>query len=244
VYQFSGFVGRPLTARYSLPVHQQISEMLIREIAAGRMIDGEKLPPEREMAAGLGVAVGTLRKALADLGRKGLLERIQGSGNYVRSKPDVASVYAMFRLELVEGGGLPTARVLSVERLRKAEDLPQFGSSAQGHRIRRLRSLGGRPAAVEEIWLDGSYADGLAAGDLSDSLYLFYRKALGFWIARAEDRIGVGTVPGWAPDEFGLSAGAASGFIERIGWAQDGASAEFSRTWFDHNVARYVARLR
>jgi GntR family transcriptional regulator len=225
-------------------VHQQISEMLIREIAAGRMIDGEKLPPEREMAAGLGVAVGTLRKALADLGRKGLLERIQGSGNYVRSKPDVDSVYAMFRLELVEGGGLPTAQVLSVERLPKIADMPQFGSSSEGHRIRRLRSLGGKPAAVEEIWLDASYANTITAEDLSESLYIFYRKALGFWIARAEDRVGVGAVPDWSPAEFGLPAGAPSGFVERIGRTHDGASAEFSRTWFDHNVARYVSRLR
>lgn len=233
-----------MTGRYSLPVHQQISEMLIREIAAGRMIDGEKLPPEREMAAGLGIAVGTLRKALADLDREGLLERIQGSGNYVRSKPDVASVYAMFRLELVEGGGLPTARVLSVERLPKTADMPQFGSSAEGHRIRRLRHLAGKPAAVEEIWLDGSYAAHIATEDLSESLYLYYRKALGFWIARAEDRVGVGEAPSWAPAEFGLPAGAPAGFIERIGWAQDGTSAEFSRTWFDHTIARYVARIR
>jgi GntR family transcriptional regulator len=233
-----------MTAHHSLPVHQQISEMLIREIAAGRMIDGEKLPPEREMAASLGVAVRTLRKALADLGRKGLLERIQGSGNYVRSKPDVASIYALFRLELVEGGGLPTARVLSVERLPKTADMPPFGSSPEGHRIHRLRSLGGRPAAVEEIWLDGSCADSIAAEDLSESLYLYYRRALGFWIARAEDRVGVGTVPDWAPAEFGLPGGRPSGFIERIGWTQDGASAEFSRTWFDHTIARYVARLR
>ncbi len=218
--------------------------MLIREIAAGRRLDGEKLPPEREMAAALDVAVGTLRKALADLERKGLLERIQGSGNYVRARPDVASVYAMFRLELLEGGGLPTARVLSLEKLPKDANLPEFGTHLEGHRIRRLRSLAGRPAAVEEIWLDGSYAERIVAEDLSDSLYLFYRKALGFWIARAEDRVGVATVPEWAPAEFGLAAGASSGFIERIGWAQTGASAEFSRTWFDHNIARYVARLR
>lgn len=233
-----------MTSQHSLPVHQQISEMLIREIAAGRMIDGEKLPPEREMAAELGIAVGTLRKALADLERKGLLERVQGSGNYVRSKADVASVYSMFRLELVEGGGLPTAKILSVERLPKPEDFPVFGKSKEGHRVRRLRYLGGRPAAVEEIWLDGSYADRIEAGDLSESLYLYYRKTLGFWIARAEDRVGVGEVPCWAPAEFGPAAGAASGFIERIGWTQDGASAEFSRTWFDHGIARYVARLR
>lgn len=218
--------------------------MLIREIAAGRMIDGERLPPEREMATGLGIAVGTLRKALADLERKGLLERVQGSGNYVRSKPDVASVYSMFRLELAEGGGLPTARLLSVEHLTKQADLPDFGRSPKGHRIRRLRSLGGTPAAVEEIWLDGSYAETVHAEDLSESLYLYYRKVLGFWISRAEDRVGVGTVPEWTPAEFGLAPGAPAGFIERIGWGQDGVGAEFSRTWFDHNVARYVARLR
>ena len=233
-----------MAGTYALPLHQQISEMLIREIAAGRMIDGEKLPPEREMAAGLGIAVGTLRKALADLVGKGLLERVQGSGNYVRSKPDVASVYALFRLELVEGGGLPTARVLSVERLAKSPDMPSFGTSVEGHRIRRLRSLGGRPAAVEEIWLDGSHAREIGAEDLSDSLYLYYRRALGIWISRAEDRVGVGAVPDWAPVEFGPRPGAPAGYIERIGWTQDGASAEFSRTWFDHSIARYVARLR
>ena len=229
---------------YVLPMHQQISEMLIREIAAGRMMEGEKLPPERDMAAGLGIAVGTLRKALDDLERKGLLERIQGSGNYVRSQPDVASVYSMFRLELVEGGGLPTARVLSVDRLAKPADLPAFGSSSEAHRIRRLRSLGGTPAALEEIWLDGSHAAAIGIEDLSDSLYLYYRKALGIWIQRAEDRVGVGAAPDWGPVEFGLAGGTAAGFIERIGWTQDGTRAEFSRTWFDHRVARYVARLR
>ncbi len=158
---------------YALPMHQQVSEMLIREIAAGRMIEGEKLPPERDMAAGLGIAVGTLRKALGDLERKGLLSRIQGSGNYVRSQPDVASVYSMFRLELVEGGGLPTARVLSVDRLAKPMDLPVFGSSGEAHRIRRLRSLGGKPAALEEIWLDGSRrGDGWYRGTVGFALSL------------------------------------------------------------------------
>ena len=112
------------------------------------------------------------------------------------------------------------------------------------HRIRRLRSLGGKPAAFEEIWLDGSLAGKIDVGDLSDSLYLYYRKALGILIVRAEDRVGVAAVPGWVPPAFGLVAGAVAGFVERIGWTQDGTGAEFSRTWFDHDVARYVARLR
>lgn len=229
--------------RGPLPVHMQISEMLIREIMSGRLADGARLPPERDMAANLGIAVGTLRRALRDLTEIGLLQRIQGSGNYVRTQSEMQGVYAFFRIELIEGGGLPTADILAVETLDKPADLPAFGTSDRAHRIRRLRKLGGTPAAIEEIWLDASRAEQLAAEDLSESLYLHYRNALGFHIARADDRVGVGAVPDWSPDEFPLKPGTVAGFIERTAWADDGASAEFSRTWFDPATARYVARI-
>lgn len=228
----------------SLPIYIQITELLVRDIAANRLLDGERLPPEREMAAQLGVAVGTLRKALAELQNRGLLERVQGSGNYIRAISDPKSVYAMFRLELIAGGGLPTAEVLSVERLAKPDYLPAFGSSPEGHRIRRLRRLSGQPAAVEEIWLDGSYIAALSADDLSESLYLFYREMLGLWIVRAEDQIGLDHVPDWRPPEFAMAPGAPAPFITRVSHSQDGVSAEVSRTWYDPAIARYVARLR
>lgn len=228
----------------SLPLYQQIAELLIRDIASGRLIEGEKLPPERDMAASMGIAVGTLRQALKSLTEKGLLDRVQGSGNYVRAKADAASVYALFRLELVEGGGLPTARVLSVDRCDKDPALPQFGSHPQGHRIRRLRFLSGRVAAVEEIWLDAAHADRIAQSDLLESLYLYYRQRLGLWIARAEDSIGQGPVPAWAPPEFPHAPGTPLPLITRVSWAQDGRSVEASFTWYDPATVRYVARLK
>jgi GntR family transcriptional regulator len=228
----------------ALPLYLQISELLIRDIAAGRLIDGERLPPERDMAANLGIAVGTLRQALGALASKGLVERIQGSGNYIRAKADPSSVYALLRIELLSGGGLPTARVLSVDRLPKDPGLPAFGTSPEGHRIRRLRFLSGTVAAVEEIWLDGALLDHLAADDLSDSLYLFYRQRLNLWIARAEDRVGLGTVPDWAPPEFPHKPGTPLPKITRITWGQDGQSVEASFTWYDPEKVAYVARLK
>lgn len=228
----------------SLPLYQQIAELLIRDIAAGRLIDGERLPPERDMASTMGIAVGTLRQALKSLTEKGLLDRVQGSGNYIRAKADAASVYALFRLERVEGGGLPTARVLSVDRSAKNPALPAFGASAEGHRIRRLRFLSGQVAAVEEIWLDGAEVDRIAPGDLLESLYLFYRQRLGIWIARAEDSIGQGPLPDWAPAEFPHRPGTPLPLITRVSWAQDGRSVEASLTWYDPETVRYVARLK
>lgn len=228
----------------SLPIYVQITELLVRDIAAGRLIDGEKLPPERDMAEELGIAVGTLRKALAELQNRGLLERIQGSGNYIRAISDPKSVYAMFRLELLGGGGLPTAEILSIDRLPKPSELPSFGSSIEAHRIRRLRRLSGRPAALEEIWLDGSYVERIDLEAVSESLYLFYRTKLSLWIARAEDQIGLDVVPDWAPPTFGQAVGAAVTHIQRISQDQEGVRAEVSRTWLDHTVARYVARLK
>jgi GntR family transcriptional regulator len=228
----------------SLPIYLQVTELLVRDIAAGRLIDGEKLPPERDLAAELGIAVGTLRKALAELQNRGLLDRVQGSGNYVRAVPDPESLYAMFRLELIGGGGLPTAEVLRVDRLPKPAELPRFGLSSEAHRIRRLRRLNGLPAALEEIWLDGSFVEVLNREALSESLYLFYRNALSLWIVRAEDQVGLDYVPDWAPGDFGQRPGSPVPHVLRISTDQNGERAEVSRSWFDHTIARYVNRLK
>ena len=223
----------------ALPRYIQIAEHLIREIAAGRLTVGSRLPPERAMAAELGTAVGTLRKALDDLTSRGLLERRQGSGNYVTKMPQNAGVYAFFRLELVEGGGLPTARTLSVRRRPKPEAAPDFGPSAMAHRVRRRRDIAGRPAAVEEIWIDAQRVPEL--GEPSESIYRHLR-GVGLMIVRVEDRVGVGTLPDWAGG-LSLRPRATCGHVERIGWAQDGTRVEWSQTWFDPGVARFVTRM-
>jgi len=234
--------GTKVLASAALPRWLQVSERLIREIGAGRLADGARLPPERDMAAEMGIAVGTLRKALADLAAKGLLERRQGSGNYVRRRTSVTSVYSLFRLELVEGGGLPTAELIALDRRAKPA-APAFGRSPDGYRIRRLRRLDGLAVALEEIWLDASLAPSLRPEDLSESLYLSYRDLFGIEIARVEDRVGVAPVPEWAFGGFAPPPGRPVGHVERLAALPDGTGAEYSRTWFDPDLARYITRM-
>ncbi|WP_417270722.1 GntR family transcriptional regulator [Celeribacter sp.] len=230
-------------AHTALPIYMQISESLMRDIAGGRYVEGERLPPERILAASYKTTVRTLRKSLAELEKNGMLERIQGSGNYVRNNADARSIYSMFRLELPTGGGLPSADILAVEYREKPADLPEFGASNHASMIRRLRYLDNIIIAVEEIWLDAD-SGRVDPAQLSDSLYLYYQKKLGFWVSRAVDSVSIDPTPDWAPTEFGVPHGGIAGYIERLSWAQDPAPVEFSRTWFDTKNARYVQRLQ
>src|SRR3954452_9539618 len=61
-----------------------IAEEALRAwLATGRHRPGERLPPEKELSAHLGISRGTLRTALQRLEDSGEMERRQGSGTYV-----------------------------------------------------------------------------------------------------------------------------------------------------------------
>lgn len=228
-----------------LPVYLQIAELLTRQIKAGYWHSGERLPTEAELAASLSVAVGTLRKSLALLSEQGVLERIQGSGTYVRRVEGTQRIYELFRLELTSGPGLPTAHILDVQRCARPAHVPVLGANSKAAvwRVRRLRFLSQVPVALEEIWFDAARTKTLHAEELGDSMYLFYQNRFQVWIARVEDRICAAPAPDWAQAPFGVAAGASTGFIERLSWTANNQLAEFSQTWFDPAVCRYASRI-
>ena len=227
-----------------LPVYLQIAELLARQIKAGYWHAGERLPTEAELALSLSVAVGTLRKALALLEEQGVLERIQGSGTYVRQVQGTQQIYELFRLELTDGPGLPTAHILEVSRQACPDGFPALvGAGDACWRVRRLRFLSQQPVALEEIWFSASACPDLTASDLGDSMYLFYQQRLGVWIARVEDQISAAPAPDWAAPPMGLQAGQCAGYIERVSWTAGNQIAEFSKTWFDPAVCRYSSRM-
>lgn len=226
----------------ALPVYLQIAELLGRQIKAGYWRAGERLPTEAELAKRLDVAVGTLRKSLALLSDQGVLERVQGSGTYVKKVSGTGQIYELFRLELNQGPGLPTAQILDVTHTRKAGDLPaQLGEDLW--RVRRLRYLSQVPVALEEIWFPAVEPERLKPSDLGDSMYLFYQQRYGIWIARVEDQLSAAAVPTWTRAPLTWQPQTCAGFIERYSWTAANQLAEFSRTWFDPKVCRYTSRL-
>ncbi len=240
--------GPQLTHAKPLPLFLRLAELLARGIAAGHYQPGERLPPESELSISLGASVGTVRKALAILVSRGLLERKQGSGTYVRAREQAhasaRNIYEFFRLELKTGGGLPSALLIDLKKLRKPAAIPAFGggTSAFCYRLRRLRFLNSLPVALEEIWFDARHRENLQIAQLDEALYHFYETELGFWISRAEDHLTAGSMPDWSPPQFQCTPGQACCKIERQAWSSGGTLEEFSSTWVDTHLAHYVAR--
>lgn len=227
-----------------LPLYIQIGELLHREIAAGHWLPGERLPVEATLAESLGVAIGTLRKSLAKLEEDGLLERRQGSGTYVKRASGGRAIYQFFHLELLGGGGVPTADSLSLEINNDALALAQLQmqSDHQLWCIRRSRYLNRQLVAVEQIWFRHSHAPTLKASDLHESLYLHYRENFSFWISRVEDEIDCQMAPDWVAERLGLTTQTMIPRVQRRSWSNEGKIEEFSLTWYDPTKCRYFAR--
>jgi len=67
------------------PVAEQVARQLLALVQAGSLQPGQKLPPERELAATLQVSRPSLREALRALSLLGVLRIKQGGGVYVSS---------------------------------------------------------------------------------------------------------------------------------------------------------------
>lgn len=76
----------------TVPVYMQVVEAYRRAIESEEIIAGDKLPPERDLAAQLGVARGTIKKAYEALEQSGLIQSIQGRGSIVIHQQDEVPV--------------------------------------------------------------------------------------------------------------------------------------------------------
>jgi GntR family transcriptional regulator len=138
--------------------------------------DGQRLPPERELAERLGVARETLRRMLATLQADGVLQRRQGAGTFVAGQSWVKPlVLRSFTEDMRERGLIASSRVLSAAVVRAdakvALKLKAVPGSPVWH-IRRLRLASGEPMALEEAWLRRALLPGFDPQSLdTGSLY-------------------------------------------------------------------------
>ncbi len=126
-------------------------------LAGGRYRQGDRLPPEHEVATMLGISRGTLRSALRRLEERGEIVRRQGSGTFVgRGAVPAALGERLERLEpyssLAERRGLALSSVdLHIERRAVGVEVGEalgLAPIAQVTSIARTLHADGAPVAV------------------------------------------------------------------------------------------------
>ncbi len=159
-------------------VHAQIEDWLAGAIAVGRLAPGDRLPAEQDLAVWFGVSRMTLRHALGELARRGLVTRAvgRGGGTFIaepKLEQDLTTL-AGFSEQLRRHGMTPGARVLAAAEhpagpttaaaLQIAEEDPVYA-------IRRIRLADGRPLVLEHSQFPAAVFPGMLRCRLEGSLY-------------------------------------------------------------------------
>jgi GntR family transcriptional regulator len=143
-------------ARAKRPSLVDSAEQALRDwLAPGRHRTGDRLPPEHELGAMLGVSRGTLRTALQRLESSGEIVRRQGSGTFVASVPGhVALDEGLERLESYSSLARRRGVKLSVRDLVIAQTPVSAGHvfgvepGTPATSISRVLLADGQPAAI------------------------------------------------------------------------------------------------
>lgn len=90
----------PVTGSMSL--RDRVVQDILRKIESGELVTGDRLPPERDMAAQFNVSRATIRDALRTLAALGALSIEHGRGIFVRAGEGVALGEALWRPVVME----------------------------------------------------------------------------------------------------------------------------------------------
>jgi DNA-binding transcriptional regulator YhcF (GntR family) len=126
-------IWQPRLSKDGTPVYRAIADALERDLAAGVLRAGSRLPTHRALAALLGVTTLTVTRAYNEASRRGLLESTVGRGTFVRMDPREDERRPLDLSRNIIGGSedVDLARDLPAE-LQRIVRSPEYQSPAGG----------------------------------------------------------------------------------------------------------------
>lgn len=189
-----GMALDPLEPRSGPPLYSQLEERL-RDRLRRDLAPGALLPTQRELALEYGTSLITVKRALHELARKGLLESTRGRGTVV-TRPavqDDRSSVSSWTDSMTGLGRQP--RTLSSTLLvrvpsRDAARLLKLRSRERTVRLERLRTLDGQPFCLMTNELPLALVPDLPREGLTEeSLYAWIKSKYGLVPHRADEEV-------------------------------------------------------
>ena len=229
------------------PLYLKLRGRVERAIGEELLADGDALPSERDIAELADVSRVTVRKAVQDLVRDGILVQRHGSGTFV-SKPDTRVEQPLSRLtsfteDMTRRGW--KARSQWIERGLFSPSPEEIVALAltpgdEVARIGRLRIADGRPLAIERASISARMLPDPKRVDTS--LYAALDE-YGFRPVRAIQSISATNLREDDARLLQVEAGDAGLKIERVSYLESGRVVEFTRSLYRGDAYDFVAEL-
>lgn len=231
-----------------LPLYAQLRERIRAEIVSGRLAPGARLPSEHEMTAAFGVSRITVRQALADLTREGLVTKAHGRGSFVAAAPVAQELSRLAGLaESLSGAGRTIrTQVLAHGGVAAGADEAARLNLAPGTpltEILTLRRLNGEPLSLNRSLLPAAIGARLAPADLEHrDILAMLETDLGLSIGHADLAIGATSAGTRAQRHLDVARGAPLVHVERLVHTADGRPVHLETS--DYRADRFSYRLR
>ncbi|HZY68600.1 MAG TPA: GntR family transcriptional regulator [Devosia sp.] len=230
------------------PLYLQLQRYLAGAIREGVVSAGEALPSERDIAAGLALSRVTVRKAMEQLVREGVLVGRRGSGNYVAPQPhrveQSLSQLTSFTEDMARRGMEVHARWLDRGLYPPSpEETIVLGLTGTERvaRVVRLRLSGEMPLAIERASVSERLLPDPEA--IETSLYSHLETG-GNRPVRANQRIRAVSTGDDDAALLQVAPGAPALHIERTSYLPSGRVVEFTRSIYRGDTYDFVAELR
>jgi GntR family transcriptional regulator len=226
---------------------QEVTRQRVLELIE-QLAVGDPIPPERRLAGELGVSRLTLRAALDELAREGLIVRRRGSGSFV-SEPKIAQQIGLtsFTEDMRRRSMTPGTRLVEMETIHAGARLGRALHVSPGEqvvRVLRLRLADGEPMAVEDLYVTASLIPGLTRIDLQNaSFYALLRERYGITVARGIQVIEPTVTSQQEANLLGVPLHSPALMFERTTQSEDGTIVEFVRSVYRGDRYRIVTEL-
>jgi len=181
-------------ARYS-PLYHWLAETLRRQIAHGDYKPGDALPTEHELMRRYALSCTTVRRAVHDLAREGLIYRKAGKGTFVRRAKLEENLMRLtsFAEEMQSRQIVPQFKLICAEMVAPPSEVRRalnLGAEEGAFHLERVQIAEGEPIAVARGYWIPSIGNLLAQQDLNRiSLYDTIENNFGIPLIEAEESI-------------------------------------------------------
>ncbi|MCZ4282108.1 GntR family transcriptional regulator [Kiloniella laminariae] len=226
------------------PLYKQLRSLIRQAIETGAFKVEDALPSERDIAAELEVSRVTVRKAVQDLVKDGLLVQKHGAGTFVAARLEQPLSKLTSFTEDISARGMQSS-VIWIERtigLATPEEAMALNLSpgAGVSRLHRIRCADNKALAIEQASIPQIFLpDPLA---VEDSLYRILDKT-GLRPQRALQRLRAELMQPEHSELLGMPPGGAALYIERRSFLPDMRPIEFTRSHYRGDSYDFIAEL-